>query len=180
MIKYKHMMVDLETLGLRPDAVVFQVGITLFCPTIQAPGLDHAFKSFGWYLNTKEQLDLGRRIETDTLNFWLSAGELFKHHLSKLETDAVKLHVLRGQLRQIWLEMMAEDAKIWANGIAFDIPMLEGLMEYDVPWKYSNVSDYRTLRKFHNLHTPNGDTKHDAVSDSLSQAKHLVEFANLH
>ncbi len=69
---------------------------------------------------------------------------------------------------------------IWGNGAAFDPPILESLY-YSFgmipPWHFSNVNDVRTIKRFQGSNTKiiNLGTAHNALDDSISQAKYVME-----
>jgi hypothetical protein len=71
---------------------------------------------------------------------------------------------------------------VWANGINFDISILEhmyGQVGLHVPWKYNAVRDYRTYVKSFDWVSPkttyHNGTKHNALDDAIYQARTLYE-----
>ena len=61
-----HGMIDLETLGVKPNSAILTVGAIKFNPFTDDEPHD------GLYLriNVDDQTELGRTIDQDTLNWW--------------------------------------------------------------------------------------------------------------
>jgi hypothetical protein len=60
-------MLDIETLSTRPDAVVLTIGAVKFSPWASDVNTDD-----GLYVrvNVDEQLELGRHVQQDTIDWW--------------------------------------------------------------------------------------------------------------
>jgi len=177
-IKYRRMMVDVETLGKRPNAVVFQVGCTFFDPTLVVPGSNVTGQTVGWYLQIDDQLARGAKIETDTLLFWTKDNsELWKNHMTNMKTRGVTQIQFGEEFRKVWSELAVPDCEVWANGVGFDIPKLERLLDWKEPWKYWKVMDFRTMKRiFDHIRSVRAEVPHDALHDAMSQAQHLEEI----
>ena len=157
-------MIDFETLGLRPDCVVLSVGLCAL--PYQEPGSTVTFyEEADW---TKQP---HRVIDEATLAWWNTQPIGLMPNSSQLLSQVVDR--LDRQLNNL-----ASDYElfIWANGTDFDIPILYNL--YDTHglkpvWKYSNVRDFRTLRKlFPEIEEPERTgTLHNAIADAWHQAK---------
>jgi len=70
-------------------------------------------------------------------------------------------------------------SKIWANGVAFDIPILESAYEacdLDTPWKFWTVRDTRTIYDLGDITLNNfkrqnelDSDHHNALADCITQ-----------
>lgn len=162
-------MVDLETLGTVADAVILSIGAVKF-------DIDSdAFDDNGFYasVSVDSNLELNRRIQEDTLVFWMgqepAAQKVF--HEPK--------NTLRSALEDFsdWVD--GDNYSMWSNGADFDLPMLAHAFtqcRLDIPWKFWNSNCFRTYKKLPQAKSvtfvPNG-VKHNAMADAVNQAKHL-------
>ena len=163
----KHIMLDLETLGTVASAVIMSIGA---CRFDLATG---AVDDSGFYasISVESNLDYGRRIQEDTLLWWLkqevSAQNVF--HESKL--------ALPEALQELSDWIGSGDYTVWSNGADFDLPMLAhayNQVQLETPWKFWNSRCFRTYKNLpgaRNAKVPFEGTKHNALFDALHQAK---------
>lgn len=168
----QHIMIDLETLSLASDAGIIQIGAQAFNP--DATSDDEVLIGEGICVNIDPQavMNAGMRIEWSTLHWWMSQPDAFNTLAApgegyKLSEGLVKLTAYVNVNGGSW-------AKVWANGAAFDIPVLETSYRrctLNVPWGYSNVLDMRTM-KFLAPGVGRVEPKiaHNALSDARAQA----------
>lgn len=163
----KHVMVDLETLGLSVDAVILSVGAVKFDLEGDAPSDDGFYGS----ISIDSNLDAGRRVDEDTLLWWLkqpaAAQQVF--HEEKQGLAAVLLEL------SDWLD--EDDWVVWSKGPSFDVAMLEHAYKQAciaVPWKFWNtrcVRTYMALPGAKGIVGPTLGVKHNALSDAYEQAQ---------
>lgn len=67
-----HIMIDVETLGTRPGSVVTNIGVCAF--DIEADGWADPGLEIG--LNPQEQIDLGFKVDWDTIRWWMGHDPL--------------------------------------------------------------------------------------------------------
>lgn len=161
----QHVMVDLETLGTDPGAVILSIGAVRF----DTDGIDD--ETLHVSVDPESCQDYGLSIDADTLTWWL-------------EQDDAVTDILRGgiPLDDALHEFTAfiDDADtIWANSPTFDCSILRAAYDAigdDVPWSYRDERDFRTLS-----HLPvapdipfDGD-KHNALDDATHQAQVTIE-----
>ena len=158
-------MVDIETLSSRLDAVVLSIGACEFDPESGVVGL-----TFYGAANPNQS---GRHISGDTVLWWL------------LQDDAAR-KAITGRKR-VTLEKLLEQfsgwfpggEKIWSHA-TFDIPVLTSAYESvgkKPPWIFSNCRDIRTILDHGGMSRDeyvrlkeSGGTLHDALSDAIGQA----------
>jgi len=159
-------MLDLESLGTRPDCAILTLGAVKFDE--YTPG------SFGdslyFRIDVDEQLALGREIQQDTLNWWAK------------QADDVREEAL-GEEGRVSLETMYRDLNrfcvgvenIWCQGPAFDIVILENIYRqqgWPTPWQFWQIRDSRTLFGVHGDPREKGKAGlHNALEDCISQAQ---------
>ncbi len=161
-------MVDNETLGTRADAVILSIGA---CRFDLATGKidDNAFYTA---ISIEDQLSYGRRIQEDTLLWWMkqtpAAQKVF--HEPKLSMSEAFESLAD------WMNKGDPKTIIWANGPDFDLPQLAhayAQLGWDAPWKFWNSSCVRTYKRLPgagSAKVPVADVKHNALSDAIAQA----------
>lgn len=130
-------MVDIETLDVRPNGVVLSAAVVGF-------NQDGIFPGSRTYarLSIDEQLALGRTVSGDTLSWWMrqekaARFEAFHEERARLEHGLFAIG-----------EALRNGDRIWAKGPQFDLVMLETLYRdygWPVPWFYRVARDVRTV-----------------------------------
>ena len=165
----KHIMIDLETLGTTASSVILSVGAVKF--DLMSTQIDD--NGFYASISIESNLDYGRRIQEDTLLWWLkqeAAAQNVFHEAKTTLSDALIDF-------SDWIG--ADDYFIWSNGADFDIPMLAhaySQIQVEVPWKFWNARCYRTYKNLpgaKDIRVPPTGTKHNALSDAVQQAMTL-------
>ena len=164
-------MLDLESLGTRPDCAILTLGAVKFDPfTPDAFGSSLYFR-----IDVDEQLANGREIQEDTLAWWAK------------QADDVREEAL-GTEGRVSLETMYKDLNrfcvgienIWCQGPAFDIVILENIyrqMGWPTPWQFWQIRDSRTLFGVHGDPREKGKAGlHNALEDCISQAQGVQEI----
>lgn len=162
----KNVMIDLETLGTAADAVVMSIGAVEF-------DLDGRIgRTFYRSISIDSNLDAGRRVQEDTLIWWMKQSEEARKVFEEPKTS------LEGALLEL-SQWYPKDAKAWSNGASFDSPILEHAYcqaHMETPWYFWNT---RCVRTYRDLPGADGITKvqaevaHNALSDAIAQAKHV-------
>ena len=166
-------MLDLETLGTRPGCVILTLGAVKFDPySLKEPGPGIYFR-----VDVDEQTALGREVQEDTLNWWISqANDIREEALG--ETERVSLDTLYRDLNRF----LVGANNIWAQGPLFDFAILENLyrqMGWPTPWQYWQIRDSRTLFGVHGDPRIKGKAGlHNALEDCVSQATAVQQVYN--
>lgn len=162
-----HAMIDLETLGTKPDCVILTLGAIKFNPYTQT----EPDKGLYIRLDVDEQTSLGRSIDNGTLEWWGKQDKAIRDEALGDE-GRTSLTESTNQLNK-WLVGVDE---IWAQGPAFDIVILENLYEQlgiPRPWNFWQIRDSRTAFSM----MPTDPRKairtdaHNALADCYYQAK---------
>ena len=147
--KYTDFVLDLETLSLRPNAVIFDIAIVAFDFKGVAPNL-------AWTVKPAPVFAGGRayHIDNKTLAFHdkLKTGQglAFLHACltvpEEIEGCARDLDVAQGIKTFIRVHRVNQNARIWAQGKDFDFPILVNYYRTqfgtnpdgvtDIPWEY--------------------------------------------
>lgn len=170
--EYPAIMIDLETLGTRADAVILSIGAVKFDPGSERIDADAFYASISIDSNT----DAGRHISESTLLWW------FQQSAEARKVFAEPKVVLGAALDDLATWIDHPDYQVWSNGADFDIPMLAHAYSthgLNVPWKFYNTNCYRTFKKLpfaKNAVKVVNPTKHNALADAINQAQQLQEF----
>lgn len=172
------MMLDIETLGIGQDALVWQVGICFFDPYGPAIGPHTLF-----LMDRSEQLSLGRKVEANTVEWTNTHGDR-EGYLRWLYADGGHLTIkMLSNIIENHLASVSGDparVEVWARGASFDFAIMRALFRsvgLSEPWHFRNE---RCMRTFDAL-IPEGDRimlkpescgrMHNAENDSIYQAK---------
>ena len=175
-------VLDIETLGNVNNSVILSVGMVA-CDSTK----DYTFKELienGYYakLDVKAQVDAGRKIHKDTLDWWVTQDAALKR-LKPLKTDLHWKNLREDMIR--WLTKQGVDitkAKYYSRGSHFDFGILhdlfritEGCSDTDLPWRFWNLHDSKTviltlLDVSHQLGVePEGFIHHNCLHDAARE-----------
>jgi hypothetical protein len=164
-------MLDLETLGTRPNCVILTIGAVKFDPySLNEPGP-------GLYLriNADEQIAQGREVQEDTLAWWMKQNEDIREEALG-ESDRVSVEEMYKQLNRFLVGVN----NIWAQGPVFDIAILENIYRqygWPTPWQFWQIRDSRTLFGVHgDPRKKNREGHHNALADCVYQAQGVQEI----
>ena len=168
-MKCKDVMVDLETLGTTADAVIMSIGAVKF--NVETDEIDD--EGFYASISIDSNLDKGRRIDEETLIWWMGqsaqAQAVFREPKQDLAAALDDLAAWFGN---------DDKLTVWSNGADFDIPMLaHAYRQHDwlTPWKFWNARCFRTWKGLPAARKVNYEkvgVAHNALSDAINQAKH--------
>lgn len=159
------LMLDIETLSTRTNAVILSVGAVKFDPFTERIDLDDGLDI---KVDVDEQIALGRDVQEETLTWWASQPAEVQE--AALSTDD---RVSIDKFTQMLNKMMVGVDQIWCQGPAFDMVIIESLYKQigkPTPWQYWQVRDSRTL--FGVFGDPRNKTRanaHNALMDCVYQ-----------
>lgn len=129
-------MLDIESLGLGPNAGLIQIGAVAFDSKTGKPRSDE----FEVDVDLLSALMAGGEVDDSTVRWWR-------------EQKGPKLarpKDIRGALCDLssWIKKFPGVTRVWAQGPSFDIAVLEGYYKrlgLPIPWKYNAARDTRTV-----------------------------------
>jgi hypothetical protein len=134
-------MIDIETLATDADALVLSIGAVVFnC----LPDRAEFGEQYIAALDINQQLLVGRSVDRKTQIWWGSQPPAASDHWASPAVAAVKVPDALAGLSSFCSGV----TRLWANGIVFDIGILESLYSdfgMTPVWKYSTVRDARTF-----------------------------------
>lgn len=171
-----NVMLDLETLGKRAGCAILSIGATTFRTS---EPLKEFYEKI--CIDSCKTAQLG--ADQDTLRWWsLQSVEAQEEAFSGTKELKSVLHEFIDYLSSLGPK---DQIYIWANGAAFDLPILEAAYVacgIAVPWDFRNVRCYRTLKALFPYVVPPQDNtlKHSAIADAIYQAAHATELLKEH
>lgn len=167
-------MIDLETLGTTPDAVILSIGAVRF--DLHAGLIFDAHEDDLFYRAVRIDSQPDRKISGDTIAWWMAqtkeAQTVFTEPRGGLFNALVDLHH--------WIDATpGTTPHIWSNGADFDLPILNhafGQNTLPLPWKPYAGRCYRTYKNLpgaRNITVQRKGEHHNALDDAIHQARHL-------
>lgn len=159
----KHLMVDLETMAVSPNAVILSLGAVHFNPYGNGYGDKLYFR-----INIDDQDVLGREVDPNTIDWWSKQDPAVMEEAFSPDNRISLVDAIDQFHKFAW----GCDA-FWAHGSIFDIVIIENIYKQlgkTVPWQYWQIRDTRTLFDLGvDPDMPKGG-KHDALQDAIRQS----------
>jgi hypothetical protein len=159
----KHLMLDLETLSVAPDAVILTLGAVHFDP--YSTGI---INELYIRINLEDQELLNRSTDPSTLEWWAKQKpEIIEEAFNP--DNRIKLVSAVDQFHKFaW-----GCNKFWSHGAVFDLMIMENLyrqLKKPFPWKFWDIRDTRTLFDIGLDPAMPKEAKHNALEDARRQA----------
>ena len=108
----KHVMIDFETYGTDPDAVVLSLGAVLF-------DRNHIYEQKLWHFHIPSQMKT-RSVKAETLQWWLSQSKDAKAVFQRCTLEGMLLETF---IPEFYI-FFRSATRIWGNGAVFDVSIL--------------------------------------------------------
>ncbi|MGO2334335.1 3'-5' exonuclease [Providencia sp.] len=174
-MKYKHLMVDLETMSNKGNAAIVSIGAVAFEPSTGEIG-----PSFYTTVDLTSCERAGLHINADTVLWWMKQSAEAR---AAIVADGDELHIALISLSVFSREILTDDVQVWGNGVDFDNVILRNA--YDAVsiepfWKHWNNRCVRTIVELgRNAGIDPKKTlqfegeQHNALADAIHQAKYV-------
>ena len=168
-----NVMLDLETMGTSPNAPIVAIGAVKFSLEDLTIDMEDTFYR---QIYLPDIVDMGAQICPYTVLWWL------KQDKAAIEQTFLQNDPDEGAYGPLcdFAAWLPEKAKVWGNGSDFDNVLLAETYKRigeKVPWRFFNNRCYRTVKKLYpQVELKREGTHHNALSDAISQAKHLIEI----
>jgi len=176
-------MIDLETLGTRPDAAIIQIGAVLFEPVSGGKVLND--KGFNRHVLIQDGTGT---IDHSTVAWWMQEKSVNKMG-EALATKAIGLGAALEDLVawpvKVGVSSWEVIEGVWANPVDFDLPILRSAFakfSASPPWDRHASRDARTLFQLVGGRPDvdmTGFTYHDALDDAVVQAMAVQKAMSL-
>lgn len=173
---YDNLMIDIETLGTQPDAVILQIGWCRFGP---GGVMEERHSASNGLIDVavKRQLEMGRTVDAGTLQWWMQQV-----------AEGTPCPIGGGLDIDYALSDFGRFAKsqgtffknVWANSPSFDCVLLDHAFRQnrmEFPFSFRTWLDFRTAMKamrFDPKTLPRVGTHHNALDDAIWQARAVV------
>lgn len=166
----QNVMIDLETMGLRPNAAIVSIGAVHFDSSL-------TISTFHQPILLASCEAAGLTVDQSTADWWAKQS---KEARASWDNDqAVDLAEALDRFRG-WINLIGgvKDVAPWGNGADFDLVLLKSAfdaVDMAVPWRYYNHRCFRTVRNLLPLEVPiqRVGTHHNALDDALYQTQWL-------
>lgn len=163
-----HVMLDLETMGNKPNAPIIAIGACRF----NEEGV--ADDTFYQTVSLASAVEAGAEMDADTVIWWMQQSADARSEIVVADGDAWEVLCNFTQ----WLKSDDLDG-LWGNGASFDNVILAQTYRrfgQPLPWPFWLDRCYRTVKNFSPVKMVREGTHHNALDDAVSQAKHLIEI----
>jgi hypothetical protein len=172
-----HIMLDLETRGLKPGCVIASIGAVVFDPKS-----DYLGPRFSMNIDQDSCLAVGLVLDPETVEYWEDPSRA--DALAAQLVDPRPLNEVLVAFAEFWRDQDAH--RIWAQGSDFDPGILAAAYEafgIAAPWtregekKIHNATrDTRTVYSLAGVSSRHADgLQHVALDDAISQARAVQE-----
>lgn len=172
-IEKSNIMVDIETLGVKPGCMILSIGAVDFDENGVGQNMFYEF------IDLDSAHDWGLTIEPRTALWWMEQNE---------EARKVLCKSVKKPLEQVIANFVAaykwRGKQVWCNGASFDFPIIEAnfsAVGHKAPWAFWDLRDFRTLKNlvpkdvFESLKVE-ATVAHDALADAVAQAETTVKL----
>jgi len=168
MTEFKHVMLDLETMGNRSNSVIVSIAAVPFNLETGEISPNHFYQR----VDFQSCLDIGLKVQGSTILWWMQQNEEARKEICR---PANHIQGVLDRLKS-FLAIYGNDFEIWGNGARFDLGLLQDAYHacgYDIlPWKFRNERDVRTLVSLAphvKEQTPNVGIAHHPTDDCMFQ-----------
>ena len=175
---FRHVMVDLETMGNKSSAPIVSIGAVFFNPASGRTGAE-----FYAVVSLESAMLLGGLPDAGTILWWLKQSPEARSAITM--DDAMPLV----DALELFSDFISEnsdagsDVQVWGNGASFDNVILRSSYEranIECPWKFRNDRDVRTITEMGEAigikpryDIPFEGDMHNALSDARHQVKYV-------
>lgn len=166
-----HVMLDLETMGTRPNAPIIAIGAVTF-------DTNAVHDEFYANINLSSAVnDSGAVLDPKTVMWWMQQSDEARAALCVGGEELLTaLYKFRDWLKHRHIEL----AGVWGNGANFDNVILSEAyrrMDLTPPWSFRVDRCYRTMKEMYpQIAMERSGVHHNALDDAKSQALHLIKI----
>ncbi len=173
-----HLMIDLETMGNKPNAPIVSIGAVFFEPSTGELG-----EEFYRVVSLKSAVDGGAVPDPDTIMWWMQQSEEARAAICDKDA-AIAISTALIQL-SVFISSNSElgRVQVWGNGATFDNVILRASYDREdipCPWHFANDRDVRTIVELGRAiginprrDIPFEGDMHNALADAKHQAKYV-------
>lgn len=177
MTEYKHLMVDIETMGNKSYSSIISIGAVEFNIEDASTG-----KEFYKRISLESCEQIGLKTDVSTILWWMQQNEQARaEFVDTTNQENIGLVLLEFD------KFCNMDYQIWGNSARFDLGLLQNAYNIhgvEIPWNFRNERCVRTLVSFKPEIKDNfvyNGVEHNALADCYKQIGYCSEiWNNLH
>lgn len=165
-----NLMLDIETLGTRPNAPILSIGAVLFDPNTGKQGATfyRAIDPANAFLHGVP--------DGDTFKWWMEQSDAARKAAVAGTTLLPDALTALTKMPVVW-----KDVQVWANDPDFDVTILTYAFHKTLgqlpPWRFWNTRSCRTIAEIAGKRPPKpSGVHHNALDDAIHQAKWVSEM----
>lgn len=178
--KYKHVMIDIEAMGVNKQSPVVAVGAVFFDPLKNELGPEFYKK-----VSLESSMAIGTVPDAGTILYWLQGSDAARGEITSAKDSIHSVLILLSSF-------LAQNShsertlRVWANGPTYDVVILEGsyrLCGLEIPWLCYRIQDVRTVVDMGRMvdidpkkTLPFEGVAHNALDDAKHQARYVSEI----
>jgi len=159
----KHILIDIEALGLRPGSAIIEIAAVEFWPD----------RGFGTHFEAMVEPQAPFTADLETLAWHAEKGTWPREAAEGTHSIGAALASLEG-----WIGGLGEVEAFWAWGATYDFPLLTAAYDFAgfaEPWRYYEQRCARTLWQTAFGKRRHGKRPHSALADAKAAAFDLME-----
>lgn len=174
-----HVMIDIETMGVGPDAPIVAIGAVGFHSGGLVGGLYYP-------CDLHSAVQTGAVMDPSTVLWWMKQSDEARKLFTDTQNadDLVGLNTALYELRKFITDLGPDLRGVWGNGATFDNVIVRRAYErldMTTPWPFWLDRCYRTVKNmFPTIEMEREGTHHNAADDARSQALHLIAINAAH
>lgn len=165
-----HLMIDIETLGTRPNAPILSIGAVVFDPNTGKQGATfyRAIDPANAFLHGVP--------DGDTFKWWMEQSDAARKAAVAGTTLLPDALTALTKMPVVW-----KDVQVWANDPDFDVTILNYAFHKTLgclsPWRFWNTRSCRTIAEVAGKRPPKPQgVHHNALDDAKHQAKWVSDM----
>ncbi|HGJ5860153.1 MAG TPA: 3'-5' exonuclease [Arsenophonus nasoniae] len=176
-MKFKHLMLDLETMSTQSNAAIIAIAAVPFEP-LTGEVCENLFYEI---VDLRNQDLFDRHISGDTVLWWLSQSDNARNKITQAQTKSLPDVLIK--LNLFVEHECCEQVQVWGNGCCFDNVILRTAFDNcDIKpfWHFRHDRDVRTIVEFGRQagidaknDFPFAGVAHDALDDALHQVNYV-------
>ncbi|MEJ4043444.1 3'-5' exonuclease [Erwinia sp. SLM-02] len=171
-----HLMIDLETMGNKPNAAIVSIGAVFFEPATGKIG-----PQFSSSVQLESETELGASLDAETIMWWLQQSSEAR---AAIVSSSFPIAAVLTDLSRFVIEgRSANNVQVWGNGATFDNVILRSAYQRtQLPafWPFWNDRDVRTMVELGRQlgidpkrDMPFPGDRHNALDDAIHQAQYV-------
>ena len=170
----KHIMLDLETMGNKPNAPITAIGAVLYDEKTK-----DVVRLCNYVVSLKSSVEYGLNMDADTVLWWMEQSDEARSIYTKKQKGASNLREALGPFSNLLKPL--GDVQVWGNGVGFDNVILRNAYDkcgLECPFPFYMDRCYRTLKNLYpRIKMPERvGVYHNALDDAHTQMLHLIDI----